>query len=263
MKRLDRLKSAFLAQVSHKLNTPLTSLSLGFQELERYAANLYPGDPCHQRLSSMREDMAKFSAVIASLLKMQEVMVGHGGSRIRCDLSELVHEALAQVVSKNDQQSVTLDFNELPLILVDHDRLLFALQQVLDNAFKFSNPQGVISISLAQEDGMVRIRVEDNGCGIRKEELPKIFKQFYQVDPDETGQIPGFGLGLFCTREIIRQHSGYLTVDSSEGVGTAVTITLPLNGQAGSICQSVTSQAVVGSCSLCELFSDTMLFLPV
>lgn len=261
MKRLDRLKSAFLAQVSHKLKTPLTSLSLGLQELERYAAGLFPGDPCHQRLSSMHEDMVKLSAVITSVFRMQEVMVGQGGSRIRYDLAELVQEALLQVSTKTGQHGVVLNLGELPLVTVDHDRLLFAFQQILDNAFKFSSGEGVVTVSLEKDAAMVRLIVEDNGCGISKEELPKIFRQFYQVDPDATGQIPGFGLGLYCTREIVRQHGGSVSVESDEGKGTKVTVTLPCPD--GGTCQSVKNQAVVGSYCMCELFSDTLISLPI
>lgn len=261
MKRLDRLKSAFLAQVSHKLKTPLTSLSLGLQELERYADGLFPGDPCHQRLSSMHEDMVKLSAAISSVFRMQEVMVGQGGSRIRCDLSELVQEALSQITTRTDQHGIVLNFGKLPLVMVDHDRLLFAFQQILDNAFKFSSSQGVVTVSLEKDAATVRMIVEDNGCGISKDELSKIFRQFYQVDPDATGQIPGFGLGLFCTREIVRQHGGVVAIDSDEGKGTKVTITLPC--QEVSICQSIKSQAVVGGYCMCEFFSETLVSLPI
>ena len=261
MKRLDRLKSAFLAQVSHKLKTPLTSLSLGLQELERYAANLYPGDPCHQRLNSMREDMSRFSAVVSSLLRMQEVMVGQGGSRIRCDLAELLHEAVEQAGNRTEQHRLEFELEELPLVMVDHDRFLFALQQILDNAFKFSGQDGIISITLGIKDAEVKIVIRDNGCGIPKDELFRIFRQFYQVDPDATGQIPGFGLGLYCAREIIRQHGGSIAVESDEGVGTTVTVSLPSPDI--SLYKSVKSRTLASGCCMCELFSDAFLLLPV
>ena len=72
----------------------------------------------------------------------------------------------------------------------------------------------------------VTILVRDTGCGIAEDEMPKIFVRFYQVDPDATGQVPGFGLGLFCAREIIRQHGGSIELSSQPGQGTTVTINL-------------------------------------
>jgi signal transduction histidine kinase len=261
MKRMDRLKTAFLAQISHKLKTPLTSLSLGLEEMERYAANLHPGDPCHQRLSSMREDIASFSKALVSLFRMQEALVGPGGARVRCDPGEMVREALKQVESKTDCHRVVLDLPKLPLIMAEHDRITFALQQVLDNAFKFSHPGDAVSVVLAQQDEAIRIVVHDYGCGIRKDELPKIFDMSYQIDPDVTGQVPGFGLGLFCAREIIRQHGGSITVESREGMGTDVIILLPYSGFM--VQQPISSRMMpVGLC-MCELFSEGLVFLPV
>lgn len=260
MKRFDRLKTAFLVQVSHKLKTPLTSLSLGLEEMERYAANLHPGDPCHQRLSSMREDMAQFSRVILSFLRMQEVMVRQAGSRISCDVAEIVRQALDLVESKTGQHRIVLDLAELPLMLADYDRLSFALLQVLDNAFKFSRPGDTVAVSLGQEEGKIRIIVQDHGCGIAREHIPRIFDMSYQVDPDGTGQVPGFGLGLFCAREIIRQHDGLITVESRVGTGTKVTITLPCCMSSSG--RSVTARLMAGGCCACELFTDGLVLMP-
>jgi signal transduction histidine kinase len=261
MKRLDRLKAAFLTLVSHKLKTPLTSLSLGLEELERYAANLHSGDPCHQRLSSMREDIASFSKVLSSLLRMQEVMVGQGGARVSCDLGEMVREALKLAESRTDQHKVMLDLAELPLVVVEHDRMFFALQQIFDNAFKFSQRGDTVSVFLARNKDVIKITVQDNGCGITSDELPRLFDMSYQVDPDTTGQVPGFGLGLFCAREVVRQHGGFVTVESWEGKGTNVTISLPVSGT--SVSRRVKTQAMVGGCFLCELFSDSLVLLPL
>lgn len=226
MKRLDRLKGAFLALISHKLKTPLTSLSLGLEEMERYASSLNPDDPCHQRLSSMREDMAQFSQVLSTLLRMQQVMVGQASPRIKCDLAEVIHEALGSVESKTDQHKLVLNLAELPLVMADHGRLSFAVQQILDNAFKFSDPGDTVIIALNRSGKKISIVVQDSGCGISKEELPRIFDKFYQIDPDLTGQVPGFGLGLFCAREVVHQHGGMLAIESELHTGTTVTITL-------------------------------------
>ncbi len=260
MKRLDRLKGAFLSLISHKLKTPLTSLSLGLEEMEHYAANLKPDDPCHQRLISMREDMGCLSRLLTSLLRVQQVMGGQAGPLVRCDLADVIRAALAFTEWPLDRYEVVLDLSDLPLVLADRGRLIFALQQVLDNAFKFSPEAGKITILLKQAGTSIQIGVQDAGCGISEKEMPKIFERFYQVDPDATGQVPGFGLGLFCTREIARQHGGSVTVTSKAGKGTQVTISLPYPTPPA--CQTVKNQMLVGGYALCELLSEGLVFLP-
>lgn len=261
MKRLDRLKGAFLGLMAHKLKTPLTSLSLGLEELERYAANLNSSDPCHQRLNSMREDMAQFSRMLASLLRIQQTMTKPEQVRYRCDLAEVVKTSLATLDRQTDLHAVQLDLPDLPLVIADRGRLIFALQQVLDNAFKFSEPGSRISISLNRETGdRITIQICDAGCGISPDLLPRVFDQWYQVDPDQTGQVPGFGLGLFCAREIIRQHDGVISVASQPGQGTTVAITLPCTQLQSSL---VGLPVVLGGYSMCEIMCEGAFLLSI
>lgn len=259
MKRLDRLKGAFLGLLSHKLKTPLTSLSLGLEELERYAANLNPNDPCHQRLNSMREDMAQFSRMLASLLRIQQTMAKPEQVRYRCDLAEVVKTSLATLDRQTALHDVQLDLPDLPLVIADRRRLIFALQQVLDNAFKFSEPGSTIDISLKNgAENCVLIQVRDAGCGILPELLPQVFDQWYQVDPDQTGQVPGFGLGLFCAREVIRQHDGTINVMSLPGKGTTVTVILPYPQPPSAL---IGLPVVLGGYSVCEVMFEGALLL--
>lgn len=228
MQYLDSLKGAFLSLVSHKLKTPLTSLSLGLEELERYASRLYQTEVCRLRLSSMREDLGALSGLMTSLVRMHQALGAPGSGMVRCDLSEVVKSAAESVERASAKSSVTLtlDLTAAPAVRGNRDRLIFALQQILDNAFKFTSDGGSVAITLASDGHHATITVRDSGCGIAEDELPKIFERFYQVDPDVTGQIPGFGLGLFCAREIIRQHGGSIALSSQPGQGTTVTINL-------------------------------------
>ena len=101
-------------------------------------------------------------------------------------------------------------------------------QQVIDNAYKFSGDTGRVLIHTVADEEWVTVTVADAGSGIPPEELARVFDKFYQVDPDNTGQIRGFGLGLFYAREFIRQHGGSLNIASEPGKGTTVTIMLPV-----------------------------------
>ncbi len=227
MQYLDSLKGAFLSLVSHKLKTPLTSLSLGLEELERYASRLYQTEACHLRLASMREDLGALAGLMTSLVRMHQALGAPGSGMVRCDLAEVVKSAAESVerASAKSGVSLTLDLTAVPAVRGNRDRLIFALQQLLENAFKFTS-SGTVAISLTSADQHATITVRDTGCGIAEDEMPKIFERFYQVDPDATGQVPGFGLGLFCAREIIRQHGGSITLSSQPGQGTTVAINL-------------------------------------
>lgn len=229
LKRLDSLKGSFLSLISHKLRTPITSLSLGLEELQRYAVQFSPEAACQERLRSMREDLQFLSRLVASLLRFNQVMLTDGAvAMTMCDLSELVRSAAETVQWGAGKPGVKLVL-QLPAVLklhCDRERLLFMLQQVIDNAFKFSEEYGTVTVSLAQQQDQIQIVVQDTGCGIPSSEMAKVFERFYQVDPDATGQVPGFGLGLFCAREIVRQHGGTIAINSEEGQGTTVTITL-------------------------------------
>jgi signal transduction histidine kinase len=228
MQYLDSLKGAFLSLVSHKLKTPLTSLSLGLEELERYASRLHQTEACHLRLASMREDLGVLTGLMTSLVKMHQALGTPGSGMVSCDLAEVVKSAAESVerVSAKCGVTLTLDLTAVPAVRGNRDRLIFALQQILDNAFKFTSNGGSVAIALASDGQHATITVRDSGCGIAEDELPKIFERFYQVDPDATGQVPGFGLGLFCAREIIRQHGGSIALSSQPGQGTTVTINL-------------------------------------
>lgn len=230
LRRLESLKSSFLALISHKLRTPITSLSLGLEELQRYALQFSPEAECHERLRSMREDLQFLSRLVVSLLRFNQVMLPGNDARLRpCDLTEVVRSAAesARWDAEKPGMELVLHLPASPVVLsCDRERLSFALQQVIDNAFKFSGDHGRTTVTLTQQDGGLQIVVQDTGCGIPSDEMPKIFERFYQVDPDATGQVPGFGLGLFCAREIIRQQGGAIALSSEPGHGTTVTISL-------------------------------------
>ncbi|HEY6838768.1 MAG TPA: ATP-binding protein, partial [Geobacteraceae bacterium] len=120
------------------------------------------------------------------------------------------------------------DLQEVPSIPLDREKVGFALKQIIDNAYKFSADGGRVAVTLAQAEGAILLTVADRGIGIAREDLPKIFEKFYQVDAGHTGQIRGFGLGLYYAREFLRQHGAGIAVESQPGIGTTVTVTFPL-----------------------------------
>ncbi len=230
LKSLDRFKTNFLSLISHKFRTPITTISLFLQNL---ASGVYdPEDETFKKnLRLIYEESGYLERLVAELLAFSQVMdTGHGLKLEPCKLDEILVQLLQEARAIFGKEALEASFNlePLPPVLLDREKITFALRQVIDNACKFSGEKGLVAVSLARDENGCRIVVADGGIGIAREDLPKIFEKFYQVDAGRTGQIKGFGLGLFYAKEFVRLHGGAITVDSEPGKGTRVTITLPL-----------------------------------
>lgn len=230
IRRSDELKNTFLSLVSHKLRTPITGISLFLQNLRMGVFS--PNDAAfEQNIIMASEEASYLGQLVADLLQFSKVMVsGTGINKSPCDLNKIVAELLLKCRERYCNFGVNVDFTAslLPLIQLDVSKIRFALLQVIDNAFKFSEGVGQILIKVVCHADSVFIIVSDSGIGIQETEMHKLFEKFYQIDPDHTGQIRGFGLGLFYAREFIRQHGGTINLTSEAGLGTTVTIRLPL-----------------------------------
>ena len=115
----------------------------------------------------------------------------------------------------------------LPEMQLDRRQVAFALRALLENALKFIPRGGQVALGAVVTPEEVRLAVRDNGPGIPKEELPKVFEKFYQVDPERTGQVRGFGLGLFYARQFAQNHGGNVLLESEAGQGTTAILILP------------------------------------
>jgi signal transduction histidine kinase len=229
IKRSEELKSSFLSIISHKLRTPITGISLFLQNLGMGIFN--PDDPMYQQSLEMASGEANYlGQLVTDLLAFSHVMVnGTEIARSSCDLNEIVADVLIKCRSEHQKFDVDIETapDTLPFLQLDASKIRFALHQVIDNALKFSGNHGHIIIKLGAHDDSVFMVVSDSGIGIPESEIPKVFEKFYQVDPTHTGQIRGFGLGLFYARDFVRQHGGSISLASEPGLGTTVTITLP------------------------------------
>jgi len=230
LKQLDRLKSNFLSIISHKLRTPITSISLFLQNIDQEIYGHYD-ETFRQNARLINDEASHLGRLVEDLLTFSQVMVGSDGLVFeKANLDTIVADVL-----KNSREAQTkpgvetvITRDVLPVMSLDRPKITFAIQQIIDNAFKFSGETGEITIALRQVDDRVHIVVTDSGVGIPQEELSKVLEKFYQIDPDNTGQVRGFGLGLYYAREFIRLHGGSLAIESEPGRGTTITITLPV-----------------------------------
>lgn len=228
LRNLDRLKTNFLSLISHKFRTPITSISLFLQNL---SGGVYDPDNPESRhnLGLVYEEACYLERLVADLLAFTRVMDTGGLKLEPVLLGDLIMEVLqsSREVPRRPGVETRFDLEPLPELLFDREKIAFAIKQVIDNAYKFSRETGNVVISLTRDGDLCRITVEDGGEGIVREELPKVFEKFYQVDIAQTGQIRGFGLGLYYARQFVRLHGGTITMESEPGRGTRVTITLP------------------------------------
>jgi signal transduction histidine kinase len=229
LKNLDRFKTNFLSLISHKFRTPITSISLFLQNL---AAGIYdPSDEtARENIGLVYDEACYLGRLVTDLLTFSTVMDSGGSLRLEpCDLNSLLPKLLSGSKEWAEKRGVSPQVNlePVPELLLDREKFSFAVQQIIDNAVKFSKQHGTVSVSLKNLLESFQIVIEDEGIGIAKDALPKVFEKFYQVDAERTGQIRGFGLGLFYAREFIRMHGGSIGIESEPQVGTRVSINIP------------------------------------
>ena len=233
LRHIDRLKNEFLGLISHKLKTPTTAISLFIQNLAEGIES--PTDENFlQILTMVQEETTYLEKLIQDLLYFSEATLQEDEMTLELtDLGQITAQVIDELrttaLAKSQQLRVEL---EIPLtdrpLLLHPQRIHFAIRALLDNAIKFTGKDGTISIRGQQEKDRVKLAIEDNGIGIPATEMPKIFNKFYQFDPEHTGQVRGFGLGLYYARNFIRSMGGQLQIDSQLEHGTTATIEFPL-----------------------------------
>ncbi|HYZ63230.1 MAG TPA: ATP-binding protein [Acetobacteraceae bacterium] len=231
---VERMRADFVANVSHELRTPLASL-IGFIDTLRGPA---ADDKQAQTrfLGIMAEQARRMNRLIDDLLGLSRIELSeHLPPSGRVVVSDLVRRVTAAFAPLCAARRVTLetdlhpDVSELP---GDDGQLEQVLQNLVDNALKYGREDGRVRITArraarAGRDG-VAIQVQDNGQGIAREHLPRLTERFYRVDAHRSRAVGGTGLGLAIVKHIVNRHRGHLAIDSTEGVGTTVTVWLPM-----------------------------------
>jgi len=227
-------KNRFLSHVSHELRTPLTCIHQYVTLiLDGLAGPVAPDQGDH--LKTVLKSVNQLHAMIRDLLEATRAESGKMRIEGRCiSLNELVQQAAAMLRPTAEEKRVGLEMGidqRLPLVLADPDRVLEVLINLLDNAIKFTPPEGAVMLQATMVDadpGYVYISVSDTGRGIGAEAKNLIFERLYQ-DPDSIdNNRSGLGLGLFICREIVRLHEGRIWVSSEPGQGSTFTFTLPV-----------------------------------
>ncbi len=231
LKRMDRLKTEFLGLISHKLKTPTTAISLFIQNLAHGIGDI--NDPAFQQtLKMILEESTYLEGLIQDLLSFSNIILKENSPQAGdIALDELARVLVTELMPRARERNISIeaDFpSGFPTVRADREHMRFVLHALLDNAIKFCREEGHVSIRADQDQHQLRILIEDDGIGLAREEIPKVFEKFYQVDPQRTGQVRGFGLGLYYARRFVHRLGGNLSLESEPGRGTTAAITLPL-----------------------------------
>lgn len=230
LKEVDRLKSKFIANVSHELRTPLTNIRNYISLLER-------GD-ARRRLKYMgviRHESDRLTRLIQDLLDLSRLEANARAEDIdRINIAEFVESVTVAFAAQADRRKIVLDCfasADLPDVEASPSEMQQVLNNLVGNALAYTPSGGRVRVSAgsAELEGqcMVWMRVEDNGPGIRPEEMPRLFERFYRGEAARRNGAPGTGLGLAICKEILDFYGGKLELDSVPGEGTLFTVWMP------------------------------------
>jgi len=224
---LDEAKTNFLANVSHELRTPLTSIR-AFSEM----LLSYDDEAVRQEfIGIISSESERLTRLVNDVLDVTKIEAGQmDWSEESIDLADLLEQCTRAFSPLLDQSNLTFRAevaNPLPWIVGDRDRLQQVIQNLLNNAFKFT-PQGGITLRAFERNGEVCIAVADTGVGIARKDQQRVFEKFQQVGDTLTGKPKGTGLGLTICRDIVAHHGGRLSLTSQPGLGSTFSIWLPV-----------------------------------
>lgn len=222
----ERMKNDFISSVSHELRTPLTAIK-GWAETLRVGADPVTAEKGmtviireSERLSGLVEELLDFSRLQSGRMRLSAARLD-----ILAELDEAVY--LFTDRARTEHKDLTYEENtSLSPVYGDRDRLRQVFVNIIDNALKYTESGGSITVSSREEDGFVQVTVSDTGCGIPPEHLPNVKKKFYKANQ----LVRGSGIGLAVADEIAAIHGGSLRIESQVGVGTVVTVSLPTCG---------------------------------
>ncbi|MGG7164235.1 ATP-binding protein [Clostridium ihumii] len=222
----EKVKNEFIASVSHELRTPLTSIkgwsivlkSSDFEDEEEIKEGLDIIEQEVDRLTYLVEDLLDFSKLLSGNITLKKQ---------NTDMEELVESVCRQVNPRIRNEGLGLSLKidgQIPIVMVDKNRIKQVLINIIDNAIKFTDKGGNIGVHLRADENNIYMSVKDNGSGISKEDLLKVKEKFYKGNSSKSSN----GIGLSVCEEIMELHNGKLKIESEINIGTEVTLSVPI-----------------------------------
>lgn len=233
-KNVERLKSEFISIAAHQLRTPLSAIKWAIkivldgdagQPTKEMEETLLKGYECNERVIRLVNDM----------LNVSRIEEGRFGIDLKLeDPVAVLDTVIDTLAEQSKERKIKISFikpENMPPILMDKEKMMLALSNLLENAVKYSPEDGTVQISLERNKKEVIIIIKDNGVGIPENEQANLFNKFFRGENVVRMQTEGSGLGLFITNNVIKGHKGRIVVKSREGIGTEVRVILPAEGE--------------------------------
>lgn len=225
IRRLERMKTEFVSAVSHELRTPLTSIKGFIATLLEDREGYFDAETRYEFYQIIDQETDRLRRLIEDLLNLSRIERGVALQPHwqRVDLTKVIDRVLSIQKGYTDKHQLIADVPEpLPLIVADEDKLESVLTNLVNNAIKYSPNGGEVRVRAVREDNSILISVQDQGIGIPKDKLTRIFEKFERVDVKETRAAGGTGLGLYLVKHLVELHEGQIWAES-EGVGKGST----------------------------------------
>ena len=231
MQRVNEIRRDFVANVSHELKTPATSLRLLAESLEETIDD----DPIQARLfaAQLKKETERLSRLITDLLDLTRLESQEQVENpAPVDVRGVLMTVLARMRRVARKKNITLQWKRFGraaeyTVRGDETQLTSMFTNLVDNAVKYTPPGGRVEVTGGSEGAEIVIRVSDTGIGIPEAKLPRIFERFYRVDKARSKETGGTGLGLSIARHIAENHGGRVAVESTPGEGSTFTVNLP------------------------------------
>jgi len=232
MRKLELVRRDFVANVSHELKTPLTSIkgfietllegALDDKENSRHFLEIIQGHA--ERLNSLINDLLDLASIESKQVALKKEVFA---------LDKLVEEVVRGFKSHLRKKGIEVHNKVLlqATVIADRDKIEQVLTNLIDNAIKFNRDKGSVEISSEELGQDIKITVEDTGVGIPPSDIPRIFERFYRVDKARSREMGGTGLGLSIVKHIVELHGGSVGVESIEGLGSKFWFTIPMEAR--------------------------------
>ncbi len=237
LKQLEKIRQDFVANVSHELRTPLTTI-------KGYAETLLEGgleeDQALQFAQVIKRHTDRLTKIVEDLLMLSRIETKEFQLKMETILlRDFIDDVVDLVEEPAEKKEISLSRNEIPsslAVLADRNYLEQILTNLLDNSIKYTPEGGRVIVSAVEKDSMdIQFSVEDNGIGIPREDLSRIFERFYRVDKGRSKELGGTGLGLSIVKHLVQVHGGRIWVESQLGKGSTFYFTLPKRGEEGNL----------------------------
>jgi signal transduction histidine kinase len=228
LRRLETVRRDFVANVSHELKTPLTSIS-------GYAETLLTDSPDattgREFLQIILSNAHRMQRLVDDLLDLSRIESGRWQPRAETvDVAGAAREVWATLAERAAARGTRFDLKVEPSgasIEADPDAVRQVLTNLIDNSLRYVGAAGVVTFVSRGHEGGVELSVRDNGVGITSDHLPRIFERFYRADPSRSREVGGTGLGLSIVKHLVEAHGGRVSAESELGVGTTIRVWFP------------------------------------